>query len=268
MTAPQQRLADVLLELVDNGLHERVSSDVPALLAKGCVELLDGCTAATVLVRLPGEAATATGSDPAVDLLEREALDWQEGPAYDALRASAPLAVTFGTCSTRLRWPHYTPRVLRLRLARAVSLPLLPCPGSREAIGALALLGVRPLTPPVLKLAQSLTDVAATVLRHAHDTRGARSRAGQLEHALTSRVVIEQAKGVIATRLSLSMDDAFALLRNHTRSHQRPLADTAQDVVEGRLLLPPHCVAREAESGAGPTRCATTAVVKAVGSRP
>ncbi|MEI5098871.1 ANTAR domain-containing protein [Streptomyces sp. PmtG] len=69
------------------------------------------------------------------------------------------------------------------------------------------------------------------------DLRESRTLADQLQTALTSRLAIEQAKGILAARRSLSMDEAFTVLRGYARSHQRKLAGVAQDVVEGRLDL-------------------------------
>ena len=61
----------------------------------------------------------------------------------------------------------------------------------------------------------------------------------QLNHALNSRIVIEQAKGVIAERQRLDMEQAFACLRAHARNHNRRLADVARDVIDGTLPAPP-----------------------------
>lgn len=57
----------------------------------------------------------------------------------------------------------------------------------------------------------------------------------QLQHALTSRVAVEQAKGIIAERLGADMNDAFAWLRRHARGSGRLLSEVAQDVIDGRL---------------------------------
>lgn len=108
-----------------------------------------------------------------------------------------------------------------------------------DTLGALILLGpgTTPLPSELFELAQSLTDAAGWTLERDRRLRETRALADQLGQALTSRIVIEQAKGTLAARLSISVDEAFHLLRSHARSHRRRLTDVAREVVEHRLEL-------------------------------
>lgn len=107
----------------------------------------------------------------------------------------------------------------------------------KQTIGALNLFQSNPgsLGQEDLKAAQALADIATIAILQHRSMHEARTVNDQLNHALTSRIIIEQAKGVLAERQHLDMHDAFAHLRNHARNHNRRLCDVALDVVEGRL---------------------------------
>jgi AmiR/NasT family two-component response regulator len=91
-----------------------------------------------------------------------------------------------------------------------------------------------------IALAQALTDVATIAILQERGTRQLRDLSTQLQRALDSRIVVEQAKGLIAQSLDLTMDDAFTVLRNHARSTNRSLQAVARAVTERRLVLTAH----------------------------
>ena len=83
--------------------------------------------------------------------------------------------------------------------------------------------------------AQALADVATiAILRHREAVEGQHLNE-QLQIALNSRIVIEQAKGMVAERLGVNMELAFSTLRNHARNHNLRLIDVARDVIRGTL---------------------------------
>ena len=86
-----------------------------------------------------------------------------------------------------------------------------------------------------LPVAQGMADIAAVALLQERVVRESQSVTQQLQNALTSRVVIEQAKGVLAERAQVNVDVAFAYLRNYARSCNRRLGEIASEVVDGRL---------------------------------
>jgi len=106
-------------------------------------------------------------------------------------------------------------------------------------IGALNLFHVEPgeMSDVDVGAAQALADVATIAILQHRAALEAQPVNEQLHHALTSRIVIEQAKGVVAEREGLSMERSFARLRNHARNHNRRLADVARDVIDGTLLV-------------------------------
>ncbi|MGQ4385061.1 ANTAR domain-containing protein [Streptomyces sp. SAS_270] len=244
MTTPfaPQRLARAFVELAGATLGEPSDpSRVLATLASHGTDLL-GCCAAMARYAPDGPAsAQLAGTDGQLRQLERDALQWGEGPGHDAQTTgrTVPDAAIDGDHGTGRAWTRYAPRALALGYRRAAAFPMITDIGGEEATGALVLLCTSdaPLSAEVLDLAQSLTDAAAFALAQEREVRESRALAEQLGQALTSRVVIEQAKGVLAAGLSVSVDDAFARLRGHARAHRRRLPEVAQEVVDGRLDL-------------------------------
>ncbi|WP_327352503.1 GAF and ANTAR domain-containing protein [Streptomyces sp. NBC_01304] len=232
---PEQRLADTFVALA--GSTRDGAPDIPgtlSLLAHRTPPLL-GVRAATV-VFVPGEREETRvyGSNPEVSRLERDSVGRHEGPGHDFRHADEhPIQAALDSRPTVLRWPHYTSRAVELGYTHAAALPLR---GHTRTSGALVLLSGpgSDFSPRTLQLGQSVADFTAVILESAYEAERSRTLTAQLEQALTSRVIIEQAKGVLATQRSLTMGDAFNLLRRHARSHQRLLSDVAREVVEGR----------------------------------
>ena len=106
-----------------------------------------------------------------------------------------------------------------------------------QAIGAVNVLQDHdePLEDLEAALMQTMADVATIGILQERAIRQAALLAEQLEGALNTRIVIEQAKGVLAARLGRDLDDVFARMRRYARDHNRRLADVAQDVISGTL---------------------------------
>ncbi|MBZ4019365.1 ANTAR domain-containing protein [Streptomyces purpurogeneiscleroticus] len=239
MTTPAQQIADVFVEL--SGGTAGTPLEIPELLARlaRCSPGLLGVRAAGAVGAVDDRAEPqVAGSEDGVQLLKQDALKWREGPGTESRLSGRPLSgIAFDGRAARERWPRYTPRVLELGYTRAAAFPLRT---GERSVGALVLLSSAadaPLSEEKAALAQSLADFTAQILVRDHELQASRTLSSQLEYALNSRVIIEQAKGVLATRHALTMDGAFALLRGHARAHRRLLTDVAQDVVGGRLDL-------------------------------
>jgi AmiR/NasT family two-component response regulator len=110
-----------------------------------------------------------------------------------------------------------------------------------EVIGALNLFDTEPgaLDEGKLRIAQALADVATIGLLQERAIRRRDAVTEQLQTALNSRILIEQAKGILAERLHLDMAEAFKLLRTDARNHNRRLSELAQAVVDGSEQTPP-----------------------------
>ncbi|MEU6992931.1 ANTAR domain-containing protein [Streptomyces sp. NPDC046465] len=232
---PQQRLADAFVALAGSASDEPPDvSTTLSVLVDHAPGLLGTRAAAALFSPDTREALQVAGSDPDVGRLAKDAAGWREGPGHDCHRGLAlPARIALGNLPVRQRWPHYVQRALRLGYTYVTALPLR---GPVKVDGALVLLSDRhdAPSPEMLALGQSMADFTAVTLWRTREADRSRALTAQLESALTSRIVIEQAKGVLSGRRSLTMDEAFDVLRNHARSHQRRLSDVSREVVDGQ----------------------------------
>jgi ANTAR domain len=127
------------------------------------------------------------------------------------------------------RWPQFAEAA---RLTGFVSVHALPMRLRSTVIGALNLFCAHPgaLSDADIRTGQALADVATIGILAQRNLRQAELLATQLQTALSSRVIIEQAKGVLAEHHRITVDEGFALLRAYSRSHNRHLADVARDI--------------------------------------
>lgn len=233
----EQRVIDTFVYLADTLVTEFDADELLQVLAARCVELLDVDAAGVMLGMRPDRlrAVAATGRD--MRLLEIFEVAASEGPSYDAFDSQEPVVVHDLT-GTEERWPQFTPRALQQGFRTAYGFPL----GLRErAVGALNLFqehGRRRLDDADRRLAQGFADVAAIGLVQERLQHEATTRVEELSYALDARVVVEQAKGVLSERLSLTPMEAVERLRRYARDRNAKLRDVAQDLVEGRLDVP------------------------------
>jgi GAF domain-containing protein len=163
-------------------------------------------------------------------------LQSDQGPCLDCFRTGRPVAVADLADAGARRWPRFAAEARRTGFTSVHALPMRL---RDEVIGALNLFHVRPraLTDETLAVAQALADVATIGLLQERVIRRGEILAGQLHSALNSRVLIEQAKGVIAERNGTNVADAFALLRKAARDRNRRLSDLAHGVVDGSAQI-------------------------------
>ncbi|MGY6025248.1 ANTAR domain-containing protein [Streptomyces spinosirectus] len=209
-----------------------------AALAAHGTQLLGECSA--IVLYAPDEHSRAEVAAAGEELTHfaDEAARRGEGPGSESRRSGRPVPDTaLDGDRARRDWPRYAARARELGFGRVAALPLRVGP---DTLGALVLLGPggTPLSADVIALGQALSDAAGWALERDRRLRETRALADQLEHALTSRIIIEQAKGTLAARHSISVDEAFRILRSHARSHRRRLTEVATEVVDRRLDLP------------------------------
>jgi hypothetical protein len=188
-----------------------------------------------------GSLMTVAASDERARLLELFEIQNDEGPCRDCYRLGAAV-VNVDLHVARERWPQFTPQAIAggFRSANAVPLKL-----RSQVVGSLNLFHASTggLGGGELRLAQALADAATIGILQQRTIQRTEVVAGQLQAALTSRIIIEQAKGVLAERLKISTDDAFEMLRGAARHRNRLLSELARDVANGstdaaELLIP------------------------------
>ncbi|MFH8980327.1 ANTAR domain-containing protein [Streptomyces varsoviensis] len=197
------------------------------------VSLLGLRSAGVTILDEAGEVDYLTASDEACRHLEEDQIELGEGPCLDAARTGAPLAPVLlrATYPGHQLWPRFSPRALSAGITSVAAVPLRT---PQHGLGALNLMSAgRVPTREELRLAQVLADAAGSSLHHRQTLRSKDELINQLETALESRIVIEQAKGVISSRLAIDVEEAFARLRHHARGRQLKLTELAAEVARG-----------------------------------
>ncbi|WP_058047602.1 GAF and ANTAR domain-containing protein [Streptomyces roseifaciens] len=233
--AGRQRMLEILVEAVDSLIDDFDLIDFLHRLTAHCVELLDIDAVGVMIVNSCGELQVIAASDEHTRLLELFALQHDQGPCAECYRTGLPqldidlesprAGAAFGAFAEYARGAGF-------RVTHAIPMRL-----RHQVIGALNLLHSRPggIAEPDVRLAQALADVATiAILQQRTIERGNVDKA-QLQAALNSRVVIEQAKGVLAERWQIGPDEAFERLRGYARPRQLRLSELARQVVEGTL---------------------------------
>src|SRR4051794_524194 len=224
------RLSAAFVELADSLVADFDVIDFLHLLATRCTELLDVTAAGVLLADPAGDLRVMAASSEQVRLLELFQLQNDQGPCLDCYRSGHPVSVP-DLAAVEARWPRFTAEAQRRGFTTVVALPMRL---RRDILGALNLFSTGPgLDPAEIQIAQALADVATIgILQHrAH--RQADSVVTQLQTALTSRVLIEQANGILAERLGIAMEEAFSALRGQARAHHSHLTELAHAVVAG-----------------------------------
>ncbi|WP_155054734.1 GAF and ANTAR domain-containing protein [Streptomyces blattellae] len=230
------QLAQALVKAADTLTDAFEATHYLQVISDHCVELLAARAAGIMLID-GGRAVSLAGSSRqqqiALDLLEAQ---HGGGPCLDSYSSGQPVApVSIRLAHADARWPDFTERALRHDITATFAVPLR----RRETLlGALNVfvptLPERegPAAETELALAQALADAAAVGLQNHRAYARYRTLAGQLQEALSSRVRIEQAKGMLAERWGTGVDDAFAALRQYARRRRIPLDRVASAVIE------------------------------------
>jgi transcriptional regulator with GAF, ATPase, and Fis domain len=227
-----ERLVETFVELADTLIDDFDVIDFLHLLVDRCVELLNVDAAGLLLANQRGELQVIATSNEQVRLLELFQLQNDEGPCLDAFGAGtvvshADLAIAGA------KWPRFAAAATAAGFAAVDAVPMRL---RSELIGALNLFRAEPgeLDPTALRTAKALVDVATIGLLQERSIRNQEILTEQLQTALNSRVIIEQAKGLVSERYGMDMDGAFATLRGYARSHNLKLSDVARSVIENR----------------------------------
>jgi GAF domain-containing protein len=235
-------LARTFVELADTLVDDFDVVELLTRLADRCVDVLDVGAAGLMLAAPDGDLRVMASSSETMRLLELFELQSQEGPCLDCYRTGQPV-VNQDLATVNGRWPRFATEALAAGFHSVHALPLRL---RGTVIGALNLFHIEPgeMRPVDVDAAQALADVATIAILQHRAVLETQLVNDQLHHALNSRIVIEQAKGMVAERAGLDMQQAFAALRNHARHHNRRLADVAHDVITGHLApatlgLPP-----------------------------
>jgi GAF domain-containing protein len=228
-------LARTMVELADNLVDDFDIVDVLTLLADRCVEVLDASAAGIMLGGPDGQLQLMTSSNEAIRIVELFELQSAEGPCWDCFYSGRPVVNQNLTTATE-RWPHFAPVAVDAGFLGSDAIPMRL---RGNVIGALNLFRTErgSLNEEDVTVAQALADVATIAILQNRTSVAAAEINTQLTAALTSRIVIEQAKGIIAERRRVSIEEAFASMRRHARNRNLRLADLARATVDGAIDL-------------------------------
>jgi len=227
----EQLLAETFVELADTLTADFDAVDFLHGLADHCVRLLAVDAAGLMLADQRGSLRVIASSSEQARLVELFQLQHEEGPCLECYRTGQPVSESELTAAEE-RWPSFAPAAVEGGFAAVQALPMRL---RDEVIGAMNLFMHTPgrLADTELRVGQALADVATIGLLQERNLRHQEVLAEQLQGALNSRVMIEQAKGLLAERLGLDMGQAFELLRGQARRQNRRLAALAGAVTDG-----------------------------------
>jgi GAF domain-containing protein len=232
----ENRLSEVFVELADTLVDDFEITDFLRLLCERAVGILGVAAAGLLLTDEQDQLQVVAASSEQTRVLELFQLQAAEGPCLDCFHSGRPVSVA--DLSTTDRWPEF------VKVARATgfaAVHALPMRLRTEVIGALNLFDTMPraLSEEAGRMGQALADVATIGLLQQRAIRRRDLLTEQLQAALNSRILIEQAKGVVAERLGVDVQEAFTLLRAAARRGNRRLSDMARSVVDGSEPWPP-----------------------------
>lgn len=229
----ESSLARAFVELADTLVAQFDVIDFLHVLTDRSVQLLGADAAGLMLADQRGALRVTASSSEAARLVELFELQNSEGPCYDCFHTGSAV-VNVDPADAQDRWPRFSAAVAD---AGFRSVHALPMRLRGEVIGAMNLFSFDRLTMTEddIAVGQAMTDVATIGLLQERTVRQKQVLAEQLQSALNSRVLIEQAKGVLSERSGTDMGEAFGRLRAYARWRGLPLLSVAVDVLDGAV---------------------------------
>lgn len=225
-------VVEAFVSLADSLVAGYDPDDLLDHLVECAVALFDLTAAGLLLADAAGRLRLVASSSQAMADLELFQLSVDEGPCLESFSTGAPV-VAVHPGQAEERWPGFAPAMRSLGLSSVVAVPLRLREQTLGALGMFSRTWDAPGEDRV-RIAQGLADVATIALLQERAARDSRALSEQLQRALDSRVLIEQAKGVVAAQLGTSVEDAFRILRTTARRRGTRLAALSEDLVQGR----------------------------------
>jgi transcriptional regulator with GAF, ATPase, and Fis domain len=229
-----ERLAQTFVELADTLVGGFDLMEFLHMLTERCVELLEVDAAGLLLADARGMLQLVAASTEQARVAELFQIQNDEGPCLDSYRTGQPVIVgDIAADDAAARWPRFAAAAREMGFAAVHAIPMRL---RDQVIGTLNLFGTAPdgLDPAVARAARALVDIATIGILQERATREHELVRGQLQVALNSRVLIEQAKGILAERVRVTPDQAFIMLRAYSRNNNRPLTQLAGDIISGK----------------------------------
>ncbi|MGQ0629822.1 MAG: ANTAR domain-containing protein [Sporichthyaceae bacterium] len=232
----EQRLAETFVGLADTLVVDFDLIEFLYSLVDSCAELLDVSAVGLMLADSSGRLTVMASTSEEMRLLELFQIQNDQGPCLECYQSGTQVQED-DLSTAQGRWDRFAPEAVA---AGFRSVHALPMRLREETIGAMNLFHEKPnaLKDADIQIGQAMVDVATIGLIQVDLGRRREILLAQLQTALDTRIVLEQAKGVLAERRSIRPNEAFTLLRNHARAHNVRLTDLAHEVIEGRTSVP------------------------------
>jgi hypothetical protein len=234
-TPRETRVLDAVVSLVDSLLADFDVVDLLTELTERCAQLLDVEAAGLLLVDPLEQLRLLAATSEETHELELFQLQADEGPCMDCYSTGQPVSVADLQAEAD-RWPRFVPAALDAGFA---SVHAVPMRAAGIVLGALGFFGARPgaLSDADLLVGQTLAHIASVAILQEHAPTPS-TVMPQLRSALTGRVLVEQAKGFLRESLDVSVEQAFQLLRNYSRTNGEHLTDVARRLMSDRQARP------------------------------
>lgn len=229
----EQQLTEVFVKVADSLIDDFDLIDFLQQLSERCMELLEVAAVGILLADQHDHLQVLAASDEHTRVLELFALQHDQGPCVDSYRSGIPRTdINLHDPRTTAAWPRFADAA---RETGFVSTNAIPMRLRGRVIGVLGLFQTdpTPLSAEDVTLAQALADLATIAVLQQRTLAHSELERGQLQFALTSRIVLEQVKGLLAERWHLSVDEAFAAFRTYARSHHHQLGRLARQIADG-----------------------------------
>jgi len=225
-----ERLADVFVDVADTLVADFDVIDFLHGVAAHATEMTGAAAAGLMLSDLDGGLHDMGASDEGARVLELFQIQHEEGPCLDCYRSGAPV-IEIDLAAASSRWPAFSQQALSAGVASVHAFPMRL---REQVIGALNVFGQEPraLEQDEARVVQALADLATIAIIQERLIKQAEVLTEQLQFALNSRVVIEQAKGAVARALGVTVEEAFTLMRAEGRRRRTRLTDLAHAIVE------------------------------------
>ena len=229
----EQRATRVFVELADTLVASFDALDFLHTLTERTVELLAADAAGVILGDERAQLRVVASTSHKAEMLELFELQSADGPCLDCFNTGRQVT-NVDLARAQTQWPLFSAAAIQAGFRSTHALPLRL---RDRVIGAMNLFCVNQtvLSAADIELGQALADVATIGLLHERAVRESELLAEQLQTALNTRVLIEQAKGVLSARADVDVDEAFQIMRSASRRTQRPLRELAAAVIDGSL---------------------------------
>jgi GAF domain-containing protein len=228
------KLARTFVDVADSLVDDFDVLDLLHVLTTRCAELFGAAAVGLMLADGDGQLRVTVASREDARLLDVFQIQSDEGPCLECYGSGRPV-IERDLQAAAARWPQFAAEATKLGFASVVALPLRL---RGEVIGALNLFGENENTsiePNEIPLAQALADVATIAILQERLARDRTLLNEQLQHALNSRIAIEQAKGALSNHLDIGTEEAFELLRDRARSTRQRLTKVAEQIMHDGL---------------------------------